>query len=188
MIKFQKRCLIETLENNGTNPGHKHTAHFYSSCFQEHLYDESALPRFEVLTALLHKCNEHRPYYATQYQDNFFQYNKRFNFITGKASAEFKDAHVTVFEGSPPIPPYTKAKIRNGYAIPQESPVYCKSEKYEPFKKQNWFGDVHPNLQTDAKLDYMVRRVLLEMDHTSLSNYKNFVILTAMSNRLPFSY
>ena len=39
------------------------------------------------------------------------------------------------------------------------------------FKKQNWFGAVHTNVQIDAKLDYMINRVLLEMDHTSLIVY-----------------
>ena len=64
MIKFQKRYFIETLENNETNSGHKHTPHMYSSCFQKHLYDESALSSFEVVTKPLYKCNEDRPYYA----------------------------------------------------------------------------------------------------------------------------
>ena len=44
----------------------------------------------------------------------FIQYNEGFNFITGKASGEFKDTHVTVPEGAPPITLYTKANIRNG--------------------------------------------------------------------------
>ena len=91
MIKFQKRYFIEALENNETNSGHKHNAHMYSSRFQKHLYDECALSGFEVLTKPLHKCNEDRPYYATQYQDIFIQYNEGFNFIAGKASAEVKD-------------------------------------------------------------------------------------------------
>ena len=69
MIKFQKRYLVETLENNETNSGHKHMPHMYSSRFQKHLYDGSALSRFEVLTKPLHKCNEDRPYSAIQYQD-----------------------------------------------------------------------------------------------------------------------
>ena len=38
--------------------------------------------------------------------------------------------------------------------IPQESPGYRKTEKYELLKKQNWFGAVHPKVQIDAKLDY----------------------------------
>ena len=41
--------FTETLENNETNSGHKHNAHMYSSRFQKHLYDESALSQFEVL-------------------------------------------------------------------------------------------------------------------------------------------
>ena len=69
-----------------------------------------------------------------QYQDVFIQYNEGFNFTTGKASAEFKDAHVTIPEGAPPITPHTKANIRNGYVIPQESPIYRKSEKYKIFR------------------------------------------------------
>ena len=51
-----------------------------------------------------------------------------FYFITGKASAEFKDTHVTVPEGAPPITPYTKANIQNGYIMPRESPFCRKSE------------------------------------------------------------
>ena len=61
MIKFQKRYFVETLENNETNSGQKHMPHVYSSRFQKHLYDESALSRFEVLTNPLYKCNEDRP-------------------------------------------------------------------------------------------------------------------------------
>ena len=99
-------------------------AHMYSSRIQKHLYDESAFSRFEVLTKPLHKCNEDRPYYATQNQDNFIQNNEGFNLIIGKASAEFKDTHVTVPEGAPPITPYTKTNLGKGYVIPQETPVY----------------------------------------------------------------
>ena len=62
-----------------------------------------------------------------------------------------------------------KAKIKNGYVIPKETQLYRKSEKFELFCKQNWFGAVHPNVQIDAKLDYMISRVLLEMDQTSLN-------------------
>ena len=40
--------------------------------------------------------------------------------------------------------------------MPQESPVYRKSENYELFLKQNGFGAVHPTVQIDAKLEYMV--------------------------------
>ena len=72
MIKIQKQYFIETLENNKTNYGHKHNAHMYSSRFQEHLYDESALSCFEVLKKPIHKCVEDWPYYATQYQDHFY--------------------------------------------------------------------------------------------------------------------
>ena len=73
MIKFQNRYFIETLENNETNKVHEHEAHMYSSRFRRHFYDESALSRFrfEVLTKPILKCNEDRPYYATQYQDIF---------------------------------------------------------------------------------------------------------------------
>ena len=51
--------------------------------------------------------------------------------------------------------------------------MYRKSEKYEFFRTQNWFGAFHPNVQTDAKLDYMMSQVLLEMDHTNLNFLKN---------------
>ena len=50
MIKFQNGYFIETLQNKETNPGHKHNAQMYSSCFQKHLYDDSSYSRFEVLT------------------------------------------------------------------------------------------------------------------------------------------
>ena len=146
----------------------------YSSRFQKHLYDESALSRFEVLTKPLYKCNEDRPYYATQYQDIFIQYKEVFNFVTGKPSSDFNDVHVTISDGPPPLTPYTKANIRDGYVIPQESKMYRKSDNYDLFRQQNEFGAVHPNVQIDAKLDYMISRVLLEMDHTSLNNYKKF--------------
>ena len=157
MIKFQKRHFIETLEINETNSGHKHDAHMYSSCFQKHFYNESALSRFEVLTKPLYKCNEDRPYYATQYQDNFIQYKEGFNFVSGKPSPDFDNTNIAVPDGPPSLTTYTKANIRDGYVIPQESQLYHKSEKYELFRKQKWFGTVHSNVQIDAKLDYMIR-------------------------------
>ena len=119
-LQNSKRYFIEKLEYNETNSGHKHTAHMYSSRFQKQLYGESAFSRIEVLTKPLQKCNEDRPYYATQNQDIFVQCIEGFNFLTGKASAEFKDTHVTVPEGAPPITPYTKANIRKRYVTPQE--------------------------------------------------------------------
>ena len=88
MIKFQKRYFIETLENNETNSGHKHMPNMYSSRFQKHLYDESALSNFEVLTKQLYNCNEDRPHYATQYQDIFIQYKEGFN-VVGKTVTRF---------------------------------------------------------------------------------------------------
>ena len=57
---------------------------------------------------------------------------------------------------------------RYTYVIPHESPVYRKSEKYVLFREENWCGATKPNVQINAKLDYMVSRVLLEMNHTSL--------------------
>ena len=188
MIKFQKRPYIETRENNETNFGHKYNAHKYSSRFPKHPYDESALSRFEVLTKPLHKCNEDRPSFATQYQDIFIQYNEGFNFITGKSSAELKDAHVTIPEGTPPVTPNTEAIIRKGYVISQEASVYPKSEKYELFRKQNWLGAVHPNVQIDAKLNYVVSRILLEMEHTSRSFYKKICNLDRDLKQTALSY
>ena len=82
---FQKPYFLEKLEYNETNSGHKHTAHMYSSRFQKHLYGESALSRIEVLTKPLQKCNEDRPFYATQNQDIFVQCIEGFNFLTGKS-------------------------------------------------------------------------------------------------------
>ena len=95
-----------------------------------------------------------------------------FNFFTGKSSAEFHGVHTTIPNGAPSITPDSKTDIRNGYVNPQESPVYRKYEKNELFRKQIWFGAVHPNVQIDAKLEYMASRVLLAMDHTSLFFYK----------------
>ena len=74
MINFQKRYFIETVENNATSSDHKHMPHRYSSRFPKHLYDESALSRFEVLTKPLYKCNEDHPYYA--YQDILYSIEK----------------------------------------------------------------------------------------------------------------
>ena len=102
----------------------------YSSRFQKRLYDESAIFRVEDLTQILYKCNEDRPYYAIQIQDIFVQNQEGFSFVTGKASAEFKDVHTTIPNGASSMKRYTTANIRSGYAIPQESPVYRKSEKY----------------------------------------------------------
>ena len=131
MINFQKRYFIETLKKNETSSGHKHMPHMYSSRFQKHLYDESALSRFEVLTKPIYKCNEDCPYYATQYQDIFIQYREGFNFVSEKLSNDFDNAHVTVPDGPPYLTPYRKANIRDGYIIPQESQLYRKSEQYE---------------------------------------------------------
>ena len=172
MIKFQKRYFIETLKINKTNSGHKQNAHMSSSHFQKQLYDESALPRFETITKPLCKCNEDRPYYATKNQDIFIQYKEGFNVISGTPSPDFENTHITVPNGRPSSTPYTKANIRDGYVIPQESQLYHKSEKYELFRKRNWFGAVHPNIQIHAKLDYMISRVSLEMDPTSLNYYE----------------
>ena len=110
--------FIETLENNETNSGHKHNSHMYSSRFQKHLFDESALSQFEVLTKPIYICNEDRPYYATQYQDIFVQYQAVFNFVTGKPPIKIKDIHLTIPEGAPFLTPYTKADIRDGHVIP----------------------------------------------------------------------
>ena len=40
------------------------------------------------------------------------------------------------------------------------------------FANKNGFGAVHPNAHIDAKLDYMISWVVLEMNQTSLSTYK----------------
>ena len=76
MIKLQKRYFYETLADKETNTGYEHNAQIYNSCFQDHLYDESAISRFEVLTNP-YKYNENRPFYATQYQDIFMPYQGR---------------------------------------------------------------------------------------------------------------
>ena len=121
MTNFQKRYFIETVENNETNFGHKNTPHMYSSRFQKHLYDKSALSRFDVLTKPLYKCNEDRPYYATQCQDIFIQHREGFNLVSGKPSPDIDEKHVIVPERPASLTPYTKANIRDGYVIPQES-------------------------------------------------------------------
>ena len=159
MINFQKRYFIETLENNETNSGRKNMPHMYSSRFQKHLYVESALSRFEILTKPLYKCNKDRPYYATQYQDTFIQYRKGFNFVSGKASPDFDDIDVKVAEEPPSLKHYTKANIHDRYVILQESKLYHKSEKHE-YSEKNCFGAVHRNFQIDAKLDFIISPVL----------------------------
>ena len=186
MFKFQKRYCIETLENSKTNSGHKHNAHMYSSRFQKHLYDESALSRFEVFTKPIYKCNEDRPYYATQYQDIFIQYKEGFNFVLVTPSSYFDNTHITVPNGSPSLTRYTKVKILDGYVTPQESPLYRKSKRYELFQKQNWFGAVHSFVQIDAKPDYMISRVLLEMDQTSLHIYRELCDLDRDLKQIAF--
>ena len=98
----------------------------YSSRFQKHLYDDSTLSRFEVLTEPLYKCNEDRPYYATQYQGIFIQYKEGFSFVSGTPSSDFDNSHITIPDGPPFLTPYTKANIRDGYVIPQESKLYNK--------------------------------------------------------------
>ena len=112
----------------------------HKCCFQDQLFDESAFSCFEVLTKPIHKCNEDRPFHATQYQDISIQYQVGFNFVTGKQSHEFKDIHLTVPNKAPSITPYTKADTRNGYVIPQELSVYRKSENNMKFfaNKKVW--------------------------------------------------
>ena len=151
--------------------------HMYSSSFQKHFYDESAFSGFEVLRKPLYNCNEDRQYYATQYQDMFIQYREVFNFVSGKPSPDFDCIHIIFPKGTLSLTPYTQANIPDGYVIPKESKLYHKSEKYELFRKQNWFGAVHLNVQIDAKLEYMISRVMLEMDHTDLIIYiKNHIL------------
>ena len=126
MIQFQQRYFIETLKNNDTNSGHKHNAHMFSSHFQKHLYDESAISRFEVLTKPIYKCNEDRPYYSTQYQDIFIQNKEGFIFVSEKPSPDFDNTHITVPDGPPSLTPYTKTNIRDGHVVSQESQLYHK--------------------------------------------------------------
>ena len=186
MTKFQKRYFIGTLENNETISGHKQMPHMYSSRFQLHLYDESAISRFELLTKPLCKCNEDRPYYTTQYQKISVQYKEDFDCFSGKPSRDFDDTHITDPEGPPSLTPYTKANSRDEYVIPQESHLYHKSEKYELFRKQNWFGAAHPNVQIDAKLNDMISRFLPETYQTSLIIYKKLCELDRDLKRTTF--
>ena len=66
MINFQKRYYVETVTNNENNSAHQRNAQMYTSCFQDHLYDDYAISRFEVLTKPIYRCKEDHPYYATQ--------------------------------------------------------------------------------------------------------------------------
>ena len=84
---------------------HKHMPHMYSCRFQKHLYYESALSRFDVLTKPIFKCNEDRPYYATQYQDIFIQYQEGFNFVSVRPSSEFDDMHIMAPNKPPSLTP-----------------------------------------------------------------------------------
>ena len=78
-----------------------------------------------------------------------FLYNTKKAFILSRENRHpTLMTHITVPEGPPSLTPYTKANIRDGYVIPQESELYHKSEKYELFRKQNWFGAVHPNFKS----------------------------------------
>ena len=76
---------------------------------------------------------------------------------------------------APSITQDTKADIPNGYVIPKESSVYRKSENHELFRKRNLFCVVHPKVQIDAKLDYMICTVLLEMEHAILQKQTAFI-------------
>ena len=105
MINFRKRYFIETLADSETIPGHQHNAHMYNSHIQDHFCEESELSRFEVLTKPIYKCNEDRPYYATQNQDISIQYHECFNFVTGKALQEFKDVNLTIPNKTPSLTP-----------------------------------------------------------------------------------
>ena len=109
----------------------------YASRFLKHLYDKCALSRFDVLTKPIYKCNEDRPYYATQYQAIFIQYREGFNFVSGKPSPDFDGIHIIVLDGPTSLTPYTKANIRDGYVITKETNLYHKSEKYELFHNKN---------------------------------------------------
>ena len=53
----------------------------YERRFQKQLYDESVIAGFEVPTKSFYKGNDDRPFYATQYQDNFIQYHEGLNFF-----------------------------------------------------------------------------------------------------------
>ena len=67
----------------------------------------------------------------------FIQYHEGFNFVTGKALQDFKDAHLTISNNAPSLTHYTKADIHNGYAIPQESPVYRQSKNTKLLKNKS---------------------------------------------------
>ena len=54
-------------------------------------------------------------------------------------------------------------------------------------EKKNWFGAVQPNVQMDVKLDFMISRVLLEMDQSSLNIYKELCDLDRDLKQSAFS-
>ena len=93
----------------------------YTSCFQGHFYDETALSHFELLTKPIYRCNEDRPYSNTQYPYIFVQYHEGYNFVTGKVYHDFKDVRLSITNKTHSATHYTKADVRNRYVIPQES-------------------------------------------------------------------
>ena len=56
----------------------------------------------------------------TQHNIKIFLHNitEGFDFVTDKASQEFKEVHLTIPNKTPSTTPYTKADIGNGYVIP----------------------------------------------------------------------
>ena len=136
MINFQQRYFIETFADNGANSGHQHNEQMCDSLFQNQLYNESALSRFEVLTKTIYKCNEDCPYYAGQYQDFFVQYYEGFFSLQVKHQKKIR-----IYTHNRPnkihsITPYIEADIGIEYVILQESPVYLKSEIFELIRKK----------------------------------------------------
>ena len=63
-------------------------------------------------------------------------YTEGFSFVSGKPSSDFNDTHRTIPDGPTSLTPHTKANIRDGYVIPQESKLYHKLEKYALLQKR----------------------------------------------------
>ena len=69
--------------------------------------------------------------------------------MTQQSLGGIYDFHMKIPNSSPSVTPYTKAHVRNGYVISQESQVYRKLKNYEFLRKQTWFVAVHSNVEID---------------------------------------
>ena len=77
-----------------------------------------------------------------------------------------------ISNNAPSVTYNTKSYISNGYVVAQDHRSIKIRKSIKFFRKQNLFGAQHSNIQKDAKLNYLISRVMLELDHTSLSFLK----------------